>query len=259
MSPDRVVVITGSAQGLGKGIAEKLGEQGYKVVLSDINEEILNGTLEEFKGRNFEVTALVADVTQQQDHEALVKHAVDTFGKLDVYINNAGVEGEVEEIEKINPDNVDFVLNVNVKGVLFGIQAAAKQLKQQGHGGTIINAASIAGHEGFDFLATYSASKFAVRGLTQVASKELAKDNITVNAYCPGIATTGMWDRLDEKFMEVLGTKKGEALEQFASTISLGRTQVPADVANLVAFLASVDANYITGQAIITDGGMVYR
>jgi len=194
MSPDRVVVITGSAQGLGKGIAEKLGEQGYKVVLSDINEEILNGTLEEFKGRNFEVTALVADVTQQQDHEALVKHAVDTFGKLDVYINNAGVEGEVEEIEKINPDNVDFVLNVNVKGVLFGIQAAAKQLKQQGHGGTIINAASIAGHEGFDFLATYSASKFAVRGLTQVASKELAKDNITVNAYCPGIATTGMWD-----------------------------------------------------------------
>lgn len=259
MSPDRVVVITGSAQGLGKGIAEKLGEQGYKVVLSDINEEILNGTLEEFKGRNFEVTALVADVTQQQDHEALVKHAVDTFGKLDVYINNAGVEGEVEEIEKINPDNVDFVINVNVKGVLFGIQAAAKQLKQQGHGGTIINAASIAGHEGFDFLATYSASKFAVRGLTQVASKELAKDNITVNAYCPGIATTGMWDRLDEKFMEVLGTKKGEALEQFASTISLGRTQVPADVANLVAFLASVDANYITGQAIITDGGMVYR
>src|SRR5690625_557147 len=259
MSPDRDVVITGSAQGLGKGIAEKLGEQGYKVVLSDINEEILNGTLEEFKGRNFEVTALVADVTQQQDHESLVKHAVEKFGKLDVYINNAGVEGEVEQIEKINAKNVDFVLDVNVKGVLFGIQAAAKQLKDQGHGGTIINAASIAGHEGFDFLATYSASKFAVRGLTQVASKELAKDNITVNAYCPGIATTGMWDRVDEKFMEVLGTKKGEALDQFASTISLGRTQVPADVANLVAFLASVDANYITGQAIITDGGMVYR
>lgn len=256
---DRVVVITGSAQGLGKGIAEKLGEQGYKVVLSDIDEDVLNSTLEEFKTKNFKVTALVADVTKQEDHSALVEHAVATFGKLDVYINNAGVEGEVEEIEKINPANVDFVLDVNVKGVLFGIQAAAKQLKKQGHGGTIINAASIAGHEGFDFLATYSASKFAVRGLTQVASKELAKDKITVNAYCPGIATTGMWERLDTKFMEVLGTKKGEALEQFSAGISLGRTQNPLDVANLVSFLASEEANYITGQAIITDGGMIYR
>lgn len=259
MSLNRVVVITGSAQGLGKGIAVKLGEQGYKIVLSDINEEVLNQTLEECKAKNLDVTALVSDVTKQADHHALVEHAVETFGKLDVYINNAGVEGDVEIIEKIEPSNIDFVLNVNVKGVLFGIQAAAEQLKKQGHGGTIINASSIAGHEGFDFLATYSASKFAVRGLTQVASKELAKDNITVNAYCPGIATTGMWERLDTKFMEVLGTKKGEALAQFSDSISLGRTQNPEDVANLVSFLASEEANYITGQAIITDGGMVYR
>lgn len=259
MALDRVAVITGSAQGLGKGIADKLGEQGFKVVLSDINKEVLNETLKEFEDKNYEVTSLVADVTKQEDHESLVKHAIDKFGKLDAYINNAGVEGDVEEIEKIDSKNVDFVLDVNVKGTLYGIQAAAKQLKEQGHGGTIINAASIAGHEGFDFLASYSASKFAVRGLTQVASKELAKDNITVNAYCPGIAATGMWERLDEKFMEVIGTKKGEALEQYASSISLGRTQEPTDVANLVAFLASEDAGYITGQSILTDGGMVYR
>lgn len=259
MALDRVAVITGSAQGLGKGIANKLGEQGFKVVLSDIDEEVLNETLKEFEDKNYEVTSLVADVTKQEDHESLVKHAVDKFGKLDVYINNAGVEGEVEQIEKIDPKNIDFVLDVNVKGTLYGIQAASKQLKEQGHGGTIINAASIAGHEGFDFLATYSASKFAVRGLTQVASKELAKDSITVNAYCPGIAATGMWERLDEKFMDVIGTKKGEALEQYSSSISLGRTQEPTDVANLVAFLASEDAGYITGQSILTDGGMVYR
>lgn len=208
MTLDRVAVITGSAQGLGKGIADRLGSEGYKVLLSDINEDVLNEAHEEFKQKGYMVAALVADVTKQEAHEKLVQHAVSEFGKLDVYINNAGVEGEVEEIEKINPDNVDFVLNVNVKGVLYGIQAAAKQLKKQGHGGTIINAASIAGHEGFDFLATYSASKFAVRGLTQVASKEFAKDKITVNAYCPGIATTGMWERLDEKFMEVLGDEE---------------------------------------------------
>lgn len=259
MALDRVAVITGSAQGLGKEIAEKLGSQGYKVVISDINEEVLNETRDEFKDKDFEVSSLVADVTNPDDHTSLVKHAVDKFGKLDVYINNAGVEGEVEEIEKIDPKNVDFVLDVNVKGVLYGIQAAAKQLKEQGHGGTIINASSIAGHEGFDFLASYSASKFAVRGLTQVASKELAKENITVNAYCPGIAATGMWDRLDEKFMDVIGTEKGEALEQYSSSISLGRTQKPEDVANLVAFLASEDAGYITGQAILTDGGIIYR
>lgn len=259
MTADRVAVITGSAQGLGKGIAQKLGHQGYKVVLSDLNEEVLNETFEELKNKNIDVTSSVVDVTKQESHEELVKHAVDTFGKIDVYINNAGVEGEVEQIEKINSQNLDFVFDVNVKGVLFGIQAAAKEMRKQGHGGAIINASSIAGHEGFDFLATYSASKFAVRGLTQTASKELAKDNITVNAYCPGIAATGMWDRLDEKFMEVLGTEKGEALEQYASSISLGRTQQPADVANLVAFLASEDANYITGQAILTDGGIVYR
>lgn len=259
MALDRVAVVTGSAQGLGKGIAERLLSEGYKVVLTDVNEDALNSTYEELKGKDYQVSSIVADVTKLEDHTKLVEHAVKEFGKLDVYINNAGVEGEVEEMEHISADNFDFVMDVNVKGVLFGIQAAARQMKKQGHGGTIINAASIAGHEGFDFLATYSASKFAVRGLTQVASKELARDKITVNAYCPGIATTGMWERLDEKFMDVLGTKKGEALEQYSSSISLGRPQVPEDVANLVSFLASEDANYITGQSILTDGGMVYR
>ena len=256
---ERVAVVTGSAQGLGKGIAEKLGENGFKVVLSDINEEVLNETLEELKGKGYDVIAKVADVSKKADHEALIEAAVDAFGHIDAYINNAGVEGAVEQFENITEEDMDFVLDVNVKGVFYGIQAAATQLKKQGHGGTIINASSIAGHEGFDFLSTYSAFKFAVRGLTQVASKEFAKDNITVNAYCPGIAATGMWDRLDEKFMEVIGTKKGEALEQYASSISLGRTQEPKDVANLVAFLASEDAGYITGQAILTDGGIVYR
>src|SRR5699024_8192398 len=111
---------------------------GYGVVVSDLNDEVLNETYAEFKDKNFEISSLVADVTKPEDHEALIKHAVDTFGKVDVYINNAGVEGEVEEIEKINAKNMDFVFDVNVKGVLFGIQAAAKQMRKQGHGGTII-------------------------------------------------------------------------------------------------------------------------
>src|SRR5699024_105487 len=164
-----VAVVTGLAEGLGKGIAEKLGENGFKVVLSDINEEVLNETLEELNGKGYDVIAKVADVSKKAYHEALIEAAVDAFGHIDAYINNAGVEGAVEQFENITEEDMDFVLDVNVKGVFYGIQAAATQLKKQGHGGTIINASSIAGHEGFDFLSTYSASKFAVRGLTQVA------------------------------------------------------------------------------------------
>src|SRR5690625_1325256 len=126
MSQDRVVVIMGSAQGLGKGIAEKLGKKGYKLVISDINEEILQECFKELTSKNFEVSALPADVTKPEDHEALVQHAVDTYGRLDVYINNAGVEGAVEEIENIDAKNVDFVLDVNIIGVLYGNLYATK-------------------------------------------------------------------------------------------------------------------------------------
>ena len=108
-------------------------------------------------------------------------------------------------------------------------------------------------------LAPYSASKFAVKGLTHVAAKELPKFKITVNSYCPGIVGTSMWERLDEEMMKFLGTKKGEAFQKYAEGIALGRTQTPVDVANLVSFLASPDSDYITGQNILTDGGMVFN
>lgn len=129
---------------------------------------------------------------------------------------------------------------------------------KQGKGGKIINVCSIAGQVGFEMLGVYSASKFAVKGLTQTAAKELAQHKITVNAYCPGIVETSMWERLDEKMMEHLGTKKGEAFAKFSEGITLGMSQTPEDVANLISFLASEDSDYITGQAIFTDGGMVY-
>lgn len=202
--------------------------------------------------------SVVGDVTKPEDQENLVKHAVDTFGSVDVFINNAGVEGQVGPLIEPDPKQVDLVLEVNVKGVVYGIAAAAKHMIKQGKGGKIINACSIAGQEGFEMLGVYSASKFAVKGLTQTAAKELAQHKITVNAYCPGIVGTSMWERLDEKMMEHLGTKKGEAFAKFSEGIALGRSQTPEDVANLISFLASEDSNYITGQAIVTDGGMVY-
>lgn len=259
MSTNKVAVITGGAQGLGKGIIERLAKDGFKVVISDMDESALDEVKEDLTKKDYEVTTYLGDVTKLEDQKSLVKHAVDTFGRIDVFINNAGIEGDVAPIVEVDPKSVDLVLDVNVKGVMYGIQAAAIQMKEQGEGGKIINACSIAGQEGFEMLSPYTASKFAVKGLTQAAAKELAPDKITVNAYCPGIAGTGMWDRLDEKMMEHMGTEKGEAFEQYAQDIALGRTQEPEDVANLVAFLASEDSNYITGQSIITDGGMVFR
>ena len=125
--------------------------------------------------------------------------------------------------------------------------------------GKIINASSIAGHDGFAMLGVYSATKFAVRALTQAAAKEYASAGITVNAYCPGIVGTDMWVEIDERFAEVTGSKKGETYRKFVEGIALGRAQTPDDVAALVAFLSGADADYITGQAILTDGGVVYR
>lgn len=257
MSEKKVAVI-GSARGIGKEIAKRHASDSFRIVLNDINEAELRETEEEFKNNQIEVTAFVGDVTKPEDQENLVKHAGDTFGSVDVFINNAGVEGQVGPLIEADPKQVDFVLNVNIKGVVYGIAAAAKQMIKQGKGGKIINVCSIAGQVGFEMLGVYSASKFAVKGLTQTAAKELAQHKITVNAYCPGIVETSMWERLDEKMMEHLGTKKGEAFAKFSKGITLGMSQTPEDVANLISFLASEDSDYITGQAIFTDGGMVY-
>lgn len=259
MSKQKVAIITGSGQGIGKALAERLANDGFSIVLSDINEETLKIAEKEFKDNGFAVTSYVGNVAKLEDQNSLVKHAVDTLGSVDVFINNAGIEGEVAPITEIDPQKVDPVFDINVKGVLFGIQAAANQMIKQKTGGKIINACSIAGQEGFEMLSPYSASKFAVKGITQAAAKELAKHKITVNSYCPGIVGTSMWERLDEKMMKYMGTKKGEAFEKYAAGIALGRTQTPEDVADLVSFLASPQSDYITGQNILSDGGMVFN
>ena len=182
----KVAVITGSGDGLGKGIAHRLAKNGFSVVLNDINGKTLQQTKTEFKEEGFQVASYQGDVSKRNDVFALVDFAVKSFGQLDVFINNAGIE-DVQAIKDITEENFDKVVNINVKGVLWGIQAASEQMKKQNKDSIykIINACSIAGHESFEFLGTYCVSKYAVRSLTATAAKELAKDNITVNAYCP--------------------------------------------------------------------------
>ncbi|MFD0710551.1 acetoin reductase [Paenibacillus sp. GCM10027626] len=258
MGTKRVAVITGSGQGIGKGIAQRLAKDGFAVVLSDRDEKVLQATVQEFKSQNIEVASFIGDVSRQEDQTALVQAAVDHFGSINVFINNAGIE-QVAPIANIKPAELEKLFQVNVFGVVYGIQAAAAQMQKQGTGGKIINACSIAGHQAFTMLAAYSATKFAVRAFTQAAAQEYAKDKITCNAYCPGIVGTGMWERIDAGMVEYMGLKKGEAFEKFAEGIALGRTQEPADVANFVSYLASPDSDYMTGQSVMIDGGIVYN
>lgn len=173
-------------------------------------------------------------------------------------VNNAGI-AQVKPLTDVQPEDLDRIFRINVDGVVWGIQAAAKKFQSRGHKGKIISASSIAGHDGFAMLGVYSATKFAVRALTQAAAKEYAAHGITVNAYCPGIVGTDMWVEIDERFSDLTGAPKGETYKKYVEGIALGRAQTPEDVAALVAFLASDDSDYITGQAILTDGGLVYR
>ncbi|MGG1691724.1 acetoin reductase [Bacillus ginsengihumi] len=258
MTNSKVAVVTGSGQGIGKGIAERLAQDGFAIILSDRNGEVLEQTTKEFKNQHDQVASFIGDVSNPADQKALVKTAVDQFGSVDVFVNNAGIE-LVCPFEEIAPENLENIFRINVFGVVYGIQAAAEQMKTQETGGKIINACSIAGHQAFDMLSAYSATKFAVRAFTQATAKEYAKYNITVNAYCPGIVGTSMWDRIDEEMVKYMGLQKGEAFKKYAEGIALGRTEEPTDVADFVSYLASPGSNYMTGQSIMIDGGIVFN
>ena len=195
---------------------------------------------------------------QRDDVFAAVEHAEEELGGFDVMINNAGI-AQVKPLADVTPQEVDTILKVNVEGVLWGIQAAAAKFKQRKQKGKIISTSSIAGHDGFAMLGVYSATKFAVRGLTQAAAREFASDGITVNAYCPGIVGTDMWVEIDKRFSEITGSPIGQTYKKYVEGIALGRAQTPEDVAAFVSFLAGPDSDYMTGQAPLIDGGLVYR
>ncbi len=176
---------------------------------------------------------------------------------LDVFVNNAGID-QVAPLLEVTEKDLESMYKVNVFGTLYGIQAAAEQMKKQEGRGKIINAFSIAGHKGYSLLGTYSSTKFAVRGFTQTAAQELAQFNINVNAYCPEIVGTSMWDRIDDKMVDYMDLEPGEAFKQFSEGITLGRSEEPTDVANFVSYLASSDSDYMTGQSVLIDGGVEF-
>src|SRR5690606_24814926 len=155
----------------------------------------------------------------------------------DIMVNNAGI-AQVKAIADVTPDDLRKIFDINVAGVLWGIQAAAKKFQDRNRRGKIISACSIAGHEGYPLLGAYSATKFAVRALTQVAAGEFAAKGSAVNAYCPGVVGTDMWVEIDRRMAEITGAEIGASYDKFVGGIALGRAETPVDVAAFVSFLA---------------------
>jgi meso-butanediol dehydrogenase / (S,S)-butanediol dehydrogenase / diacetyl reductase len=252
----RVAVVTGAGRGIGAAIARRLATDGFAVVVADLDASTAAQTAEAITADGGRAVSRRTDVSDRDACFGLVADTREEFGGIDVMVSNAGI-AQVKTLLEVSPVDLERMLGVNVGGVLWCLQAAAEAMIEQGRGGKIISASSIAGHQGFDHLGHYSASKFAVRALTQAAAKELAPHGITVNAYCPGIVGTTMWDEIDLGLGRYLGTGQGEALAQYSQLIALGRVQTPEDVASFVSYLASPDADYMTGQAPMIDGGIV--
>ena len=249
-------VVTGAGRGIGRAIALRLARDGHAVAVNDLDKSTAERVAGEISETGGSAIAVPADVTDRDAVFALVDRAARELGSVDVMVANAGI-AQVKTLREITRDDLARIFDVNVFGVVWCLQAAAEQMIAQGTGGKIINAASIAAHSGFAYLGHYSATKFAVRALTQAAAKELAQHKITVNAYCPGIVGTDMWDLIDAKMGPYLGNERGETLAQYSQLITLGRVQTPEDVAAFVSYLAGPDSDYMTGQSVMIDGGIV--
>lgn len=254
----KVALVTGAGQGIGAAIATRLANDGFAVAMADMNTETANKVDEKNNSNGGRALPIVVNVAERDNVFEAVRTTIQELGGLDVLVNNAGL-GPTTPIDTITPEQFDKVYHVNVGGVLWGIQAATEAFKKLGHGGKIINATSQAGVVGNPNLALYSGTKFAVRGITQVAARDLADFGITVNAYAPGIVRTPIMMDIAHEVGQNAGKDDEWGMQQFAKDITLKRLSEPEDVAAAVSFLAGPDSNYVTGQTIIVDGGMQFH
>ena len=253
----RSCIVTGAARGIGRAIGEALLDEGADVLFADINGDLVRQVAEANEERGSGKVAWAAvDVTNRDQVIAMIEKAVDAFGKLDVKFNNAGVNKPMNFLD-VTEDNWNFIMGVNGLGCLIGMQEAARQFIRQGTPGKIINTASIASRQGFDNVAPYCASKWGVVSLTQSGARDLAKHDITVTGFAPGVVATEMWEEVDRDLMEIGAAERpGQAMEEFSSEILKGRVATPADITGTTTFLASRESDYMTGQVVMIDGGM---
>ncbi len=256
----RACIVTGAARGIGRAIGEALLDEGAMVCFADINgaqaADVAEHNRSRLNNRADAVTSAAVDVSNRDAVRAMIAHTVERFGRLDVKFNNAGVNKPMNFLD-VTEENWRFIMDVNGLGCLIGMQEAARQMIAQGGGGKIVNTASIASRQGFDNVAPYCASKWAVVSLTQSGARDLARHDITVTGFAPGVVATEMWDQVDQDLMEIgAASRPGQAMEEFSADILKGRVATPADITGTTTFLASADSDYMTGQIVMIDGGM---
>lgn len=267
----KTIVVTGSGRhkGLGQGILQRFADEGANCVVSDIgrpaehmSEGDIGTTAEmeeivaELRARGAQAIAVPCDVRSETDCEALARKATETFGSLDIWVNNAGIGYIMKPLLETTASEWEAVIGVNLTGAFLGTRAAARIMIEQGRGGRIINIASQAAKSGFPHMAPYTSSKHGMIGLTRSNAIELGAHGITVNAVCPNHVTTGLGARQNEYFSKLLGFESVEAyLDNMKRKNPLGRPGLASDTAGACAWLASDDAAYVTGEAINVSGG----
>ena len=244
-------LITGAARGIGRGFAEKYLEEGATVAIADINIDAAEATAAQLGEGAY---ALPLDVTDQLSIDTALAQVVAKTDKIDILLNNAALFDAAETVD-ITRESYERLYAVNVAGTLFTMQAAARQMIAQGHGGKIINMASQAGRRGESLVLVYCSTKAAVISMTQSAGLNLIKYGINVNAVAPGVVEGAHWEHVDSMFAKLEGKELGQKKAEVEAGVPAGRFAVPADLTGMAVFLASAEADYIVSQTYNVDGG----
>jgi D-sorbitol dehydrogenase (acceptor) len=249
----KVAIVTGGARGIGAAISRRYAEEGARVVVADILEKEAASTASTIGGGAF---AIGLDVTRRSSIDDMVKAVVAKAGRVDILVNNAAIF-DMAPVLEITEASFDKQFAINVKGLLFTLQAVAAQMVKQGQGGKIVNFASQAGRRGEPLVTVYCATKAAVISITQSTGLALIKHKINVNAIAPGVIDTPMWDLVDSQFAKYENLPIGEKKRQVGRAVPYGRMGLPEDIVGAAMFLASDDADYIVAQTLNVDGGNV--
>ncbi len=247
----KIAIVTGGAGGVGRAIAERYAKEGARVCVADVNVSGAKTVAAEIGGGAF---AVDFDSSKQESIDRMVTRVVSEAGGVDILVNNAGVF-VLDNVENVTREDWARVSSINTEGVLFTMQAVARQMIKQGRGGKVVNLSSQAGRRGEALVLTYCASKAAVISITQSAALQLIKHGINVNAIAPGVVDTPMWDQVDREFAKALNKEVGQVKLEVGEAVPCGRMGKPSDYEGVAVFLASADSDYVVAQTFGVDGG----
>jgi len=250
-----VAIVTGAGRGIGRAIAFELARMGADIVIAELDRAGAERTASDVRGLNRRATVVPTDVTSQKDLRAMAEQTRAEFGRIDILVNNAGIYRAAASVD-VTEEHWDAIMNINAKAVFFASQAVLPTMIRQKRG-VIVSLASMAGKIGSRTNLPYNASKAAVISITKSLALAHAADGIRVNCVCPGFVETDMWAAVAREQGALLGQSPEEFTRQRVRQVPLGRMERPEDVANVIGFLVSKRADYITGQALSVDGGLI--